>query len=123
VDLVVIVPAPDGDGRVRRVDGHAMGDLAAEVDESHASLLSDGAHPDQAISLPKPGASEQSSLDNLIRCWRDERSMQKRAQGHTGQGTQGGQTMSLSLVAINHLALTVAELELAHTPAQGWTQR
>jgi hypothetical protein len=31
--------------------------------------------------------------------------------------------MSLSLVAINHLALTVAELELAHTPAQGWTQR
>jgi hypothetical protein len=35
VDLVVIVPAANSDGRVRRVDGHAMGDLAAEVNQSH----------------------------------------------------------------------------------------
>jgi hypothetical protein len=42
VDLVVVVPAPDGDGRVRRVDGHPMSNLAAEVDQSHASPPSRG---------------------------------------------------------------------------------
>jgi hypothetical protein len=38
-----------------------------------------------------------------------ERSMQKAAQGHTGQGTQEAKTMSLG--AINRIALTVAALE------------
>jgi hypothetical protein len=35
LDLVVVVPDPDRDPGMGRVDRHALGDLTAEVDQPH----------------------------------------------------------------------------------------
>jgi hypothetical protein len=87
-------------------------DQAVIVYSSQGSDYADGAHPRnerRARDSPRePGESRQSYLDGFIRCREQALDTKTGARAYWPR-TSGGPTISLG--AINHIALTVAELQ------------